>query len=497
MSNVPVLLIEEIVSILVPALIFLFMNKKIFFSDENPKVDLDKHGEPLPHPKLRRFRRLVALMLLSPIGLFIVVFVVILLTELILNSYFIGSGLDEFSMKALLNPSISADGGFTIDPSEAGTNEALLITLVLLFIISMPMLALFIHIYCKVVRCSHGMGVFIYMAVLYMFVASTMVAFPLRRYSPVVSCLASTGAFIVMLLIFYLPASKKIEMMRQDKNTRMLSNTNMLPIINFILLTVLLGLEFMLEINDHLDYTLYAVILAFAVLLYCSTQLSYNVLFLHIEERVQIETLSREAIEAEEEIVLAFAEITEAKSGQTGKHVKRVSEYSRVIAKAMGLPPEKVEEIRLASMMHDIGKLLIPPEVLEKMGRLTEEEFAIMKTHVTIGESLLHNAPGEIMETARLIALQHHEWWNGKGYLGTVGKEIDIAARITAVADVYDALTSKRSYKTAWTSEQAYKIIMEESGSHFDPEVTHAFSTHFGEIKRLQAKYQDNAEYYL
>ena len=199
MSNVPVLLIEEIVSILVPALIFLFMNKKIFFSDEKPKVDLDKHGEPLPHPKLRRFRRLVALMLLSPIGLFIVVFVVILLTELILNSYFVGSGLDEFSMKALLNPSISADGGFTIDPSEAGTNEALLITLVLLFIISMPMLALFIHIYCKVVRCSHGMGVFIYMAVLYMFVASTMVAFPLRRYSPVVSCLASTGAFIVML----------------------------------------------------------------------------------------------------------------------------------------------------------------------------------------------------------------------------------------------------------------------------------------------------------
>ena len=96
MSNVPVLLIEEIVSILVPALIFLFMNKKIFFSDENPKVDLDKHGEPLPHPKLRRFRRLVALMLLSPIGLFIVVFVVILLTELILNSYFIGSGLEQW-----------------------------------------------------------------------------------------------------------------------------------------------------------------------------------------------------------------------------------------------------------------------------------------------------------------------------------------------------------------------------------------------------------------
>ncbi len=499
MDNIPVLLIGEIVDILIPAIIFMFLNKKIFFSDANPKKDLDKNGEPLKHQKLRRARRIMTLMLLSPIGLFIALLVIVLLLELILNSYFVGSGLEEFSIRALLNPSISSDGVFTIDPAANGTNEALLITLVLVFMIAMPLLAIFIHIYSRLVGCSHGMGVFIYMAVLYMFVASTMISFPLRRYSALISGAASTLSFIVMLLIFYLPAMKNIQIMRQDDNTKMLSHTNTLPIINFILLTMLLGLEFMLDINHYLDYTYYAMILAFSILLYSSTQLSYNVLFLHIEETARIKQLSREAIDAEEEIVLAFAEITEAKSGQTGQHVKRVSEYSRVIAKAMGLPPEKVEEIRMASMMHDIGKLLIPPEVLEKMGRLTDEEFEVMKTHVTIGESLLHNAPGEIMETARLIALQHHEWWNGKGYLGIRGKEIDIASRITAVADVYDALTSKRSYKTAWTSEQAFKIISEESGSHFDPDVVHAFTTHFGEIKRLQAKYQDSAEanYYL
>lgn len=492
MDKIPFMLIEQITAVLIPALIFLFLNKRIFFSEPIPEKGAT--GAP-KHPLMERIKKFMQLMLLSPIGLFIVLMVLLLLIELILKAYFDATGLADFSIKAILNPRISSEGGFTIDPSASGTNEALLITLVLAFMIAVPVLALFITCYCRVVKCPRGLGVFIYMAVLYMFVASTMISFPLRRFSATVSGIASTVTFVGMLLIFYLPAMRNIELMRHDRNNNMLSRSNTLPIINFVLLTMLLGLEFMLDINNYLDYTYYAIILAFSILLYSSTQLSYNVLFKNIEERIQIETLSREAIDAEEEIVLAFAEITEAKSGQTGKHVKRVSEYSRVIAKAMGLPPTKVEEIRLASMMHDIGKLLIPPEVLEKMGSLTDEEFEVMKTHVTIGESLLHNAPGEIMEIARLIAWQHHEWWNGKGYLGMLGNEIDIAARITAVADVYDALTSKRSYKKAWTSEQAYDIIMKESGSHFDPSVTKAFSEHFTEIKRLQNKYQDNAEY--
>ena len=487
-----VLMVEEIINVIIPALIFIFLNNKIFFSDV---IKISSEEDAKKYGRLAYFKRVTLLMLLSPIGLVIVLLTVLMLIELVLNAYFKASGLAEFSIGAVLNPSITAEGGFQLDPAANGTNEALLITLVLAFIVAVPVLALFIRSYCKVVGCSRGMGVFIYMAVMYMFVASTMISFPLRDLNPVISGLSSTAAFIVMLLIFYLPSVKNIEYMRHDKDTRMLAQTNTLPIINFVLLTMLLGLEFMLDINGYLDYTYYIAILAFSLLLYTSSQLSYNLLFKHIAEKVQIQTLSREAIDAEEEIVLAFAEITEAKSGQTGKHVKRVSEYSRVIAEAMELPADKVEEIRLASMMHDIGKLLIPPEVLEKRGRLTDEEFEIMKTHVTIGESLLHNAPGEIMETARLIALQHHEWWNGNGYLGIAGEDIDIASRITAVADVYDALTSKRSYKKEWTSEEAYDMIMDEAGTHFAPEVTRAFAEHFGEIKRLQAKYQDNAEY--
>jgi HD-GYP domain-containing protein (c-di-GMP phosphodiesterase class II) len=299
-----------------------------------------------------------------------------------------------------------------------------------------------------------------------------------------------------MLLIFYLPAMKNIQIMRQDDNTKMLSHTNTLPIINFILLTMLLGLEFMLDINHYLDYTYYAMILAFSILLYSSTQLSYNVLFLHIEETARIKQLSREAIDAEEEIVLAFAEITEAKSGQTGQHVKRVSEYTRVIAEAMGMDYKTVNLMRVASMMHDVGKLMIPPEILEKPGRLTDEEFEIMKNHVVIGESLLHNAPGEIMSMARVIAQQHHEWINGKGYLGMTGDEIELPAKICAVADVYDALTSARSYKKAWTAEEAYNIITEESGTHFDPEVVEAFKEHFEEIKEVQELYRDESSTY-
>ena len=480
-----VLLIEEIIDVLIPALIFMWLSKKVF---------LDAMPDDKKPRGLKKVRTFFRLMLLSPIGLFIITLAVLLIAELILKAYFHATGIADFSIRALLNPTIT-DEGFRIDPSANGTNEVLLMTITIAFMVAVPAVVIAIRLYCRVVGCSRGMGVFIYMAVLYMFVFSTIISFPLRNINATVSGVASTVSFIAMLLIFYLPSMRKIDLMRREADSKLLAQTNRLPMINFVLLVMLLGLEFMLDINSYLDYTYYVMILAFSLLLYASAQMSYNLLFKHIEEKVQIETLSREALDAEEEIVIAFAEITEAESGQTGKHVKRVSEYSRVIAKGMGLPPERVEQIRMASMMHDIGKLLIPPEVLEKTGKLTDEEFETIKTHVTIGESLLHNAPGEIMQVARLIAWQHHEWWNGKGYLGMRKEEIDIAARITAVADVYDALTSKRSYKKAWTSREAYDIIMKESGTHFDPEVTHAFSVHFGEIQRLQAKYIDDAEY--
>ena len=169
-----------------------------------------------------------------------------------------------------------------------------------------------------------------------------------------------------------------------------------------------------------------------------------------MEYGAYIQKRADETNHIQEEIILSFAEITENKSGQTGQHIKRVSEYSRVIAEQLGLPEDRVENIRIASTMHDIGKLLIPSEILEKPGRLTNEEYAVIKTHTSMGGKLLEHVEGEEMQLSRTIALQHHERYDGQGYPEQMKQDaISLDGRIVAVADVYDALTSKRAYKDA------------------------------------------------
>ena len=201
--------------------------------------------------------------------------------------------------------------------------------------------------------------------------------------------------------------------------------------------------------------------------------------------------LNDEMKRTQEELILAFAEITESKSGQTGQHVKRVSEYSKVLGEALGLSAEETEILRTASMMHDIGKLTISSDILEKPGKLTDEEFKIIKTHVTAGERLLHKSPGRIMSAARLIALEHHEKWNGTGYLKKSKTDIDFYSRTVAVADVYDALVSKRSYKDAFSERRAYDIIVSEKGSHFDPDVVDAFIRSYDKILDVLKSHPD------
>lgn len=193
-----------------------------------------------------------------------------------------------------------------------------------------------------------------------------------------------------------------------------------------------------------------------------------------------------------EQTIQSLAEIVEAKSEFTGLHVKRVSEYTRILAEAMGYSPEKVDTIRIASMMHDIGKINIPSSILEKPGKLTDEEFEVIKTHITEGEKLLRHAPGEIMQMARIIALQHHEKWNGTGYLGIRGDEISLESRIVALADVFDALVSKRPYKKPFPVEKAYDIITGDSGSHFDPAVVAAFQDNFEKFQNIRNQYADD-----
>lgn len=199
-----------------------------------------------------------------------------------------------------------------------------------------------------------------------------------------------------------------------------------------------------------------------------------------------------ETTHIQEEIIVSFAEITENKSGQTGQHIRRVSEYSRALAEAMGYGEAETENLRLASIMHDIGKLLVPTEILEKPARLTDDEFAEIKKHTTYGGQLLDHVEGDVMVLAREVALQHHERPDGRGYpSGLSGDEISLAGRIVAVADVYDALTSRRSYKDAWKASDAYDEIIRCSGTQFDPAVVEAFKRCYPRIDAIRQKYAD------
>ena len=193
----------------------------------------------------------------------------------------------------------------------------------------------------------------------------------------------------------------------------------------------------------------------------------------------------------QEEMIMSFAEITENKSEQTGKHVRRVAEYSRIIAEEIGIDEDRAKIIRLASTMHDIGKLLIPAEILEKPGKLTDEEFQEIKKHPKYGGDLLNNVEGEVMHLARTVAMEHHERPDGRGYPeGKQDDSISIEGRIVAVADVYDALTSKRSYKQAWDEKDAYNEIVKGKGTQFDTDVVEAFERAYAKINEVRSSLQ-------
>lgn len=192
-------------------------------------------------------------------------------------------------------------------------------------------------------------------------------------------------------------------------------------------------------------------------------------------------------------MITLMADIVENRDDNTGGHIKRTANYVECIAKELKkrgaykdiLTDEYMKDLIVAAPLHDIGKIHIPDAVLNKPGRLTNEEYDIMKTHTTAGQALLNRAKEELGEYSYLtmaaeMAAYHHEWWNGKGYpYGKSGEEIPLCARIMAVADVFDALVSKRCYKDGMPLDKAYAIIREETGTHFDPEVAEAFFAAF------------------
>ncbi|KAF0204991.1 MAG: response regulator containing a CheY-like receiver domain and an HD-GYP [Gallionellaceae bacterium] len=178
------------------------------------------------------------------------------------------------------------------------------------------------------------------------------------------------------------------------------------------------------------------------------------------------------------------------RDNETGLHVLRVGNYSKLLGRAAGLLESHVELLMYASMMHDIGKIGIPDHILLKPGKLTEDEFDVMKSHSTIGAKIIGEQDAEILQMAREIALTHHEKWNGKGYPnGLSGSDIPLLGRIVAIVDVFDALTCVRPYKTAWPVEKALELISREAGQHFDPELVKLFFSLEADIRRVAIEY--------
>lgn len=204
--------------------------------------------------------------------------------------------------------------------------------------------------------------------------------------------------------------------------------------------------------------------------------------------------LTNEIEETQKEIIFRMGEIGESRSKETGNHVKRVAEYSYLLALELGMSQEEAELLKMASPMHDIGKVAIPDSVLNKPGKLTDEEFTLMQNHTRIGYNLLKNSNRHILKTAAVVAYEHHEKWNGRGYpRGIKGEEIHIYGRITAIADVFDALGSERVYKKAWELDRILQLFKEEQGEHFDPKVVDAFFKQLPAILRVRDQYSDAA----
>lgn len=201
-----------------------------------------------------------------------------------------------------------------------------------------------------------------------------------------------------------------------------------------------------------------------------------------------------ELMNNEQMLIESLTKVIELQSEETGGHVRRVSEYTRILCEALEMEPDMVWKISTAAMMHDVGKLYVPIEVQEKPDKLTDAEYEEMKKHVLYAEQLFANSSGEMMEIAKAIALQHHERYDGKGYLGIKGEQIDFNARCVAIADVFDALVSRRAYKKAWKPEEAKSQILSQKGRQFDPELVDIFAAHFDEFLEVFRKFPDAQE---
>ncbi|MDH0895985.1 MULTISPECIES: two-component system response regulator [unclassified Pseudomonas] len=192
------------------------------------------------------------------------------------------------------------------------------------------------------------------------------------------------------------------------------------------------------------------------------------------------------------QIVQRLGLASEYKDNETGLHVIRMSHYTYVLAKAAGYSEREADDLLNAAPMHDVGKIGIPDAILQKNGKLDDAEWAVMRQHAQIGAEIIGEHDSGLLKTARIIALTHHEKWDGSGYPnGLKGEEIPLAGRIVAIADVFDALTSVRPYKAAWPVEEAISLLRRESGRHFDPELVELFIDQMPAILEIKERWAE------
>ncbi|WP_414827741.1 two-component system response regulator [Alteromonas sp. H39] len=204
---------------------------------------------------------------------------------------------------------------------------------------------------------------------------------------------------------------------------------------------------------------------------------------------VQADELMRTRLQ----VVQRLGRAAEYKDNETGMHVLRMSHYSKILALAYGFSEAAAEILLHAAPMHDIGKIGIPDSIMLKPGKLTDEEFDIMKTHPHIGAEILGDCDSELLMIAKSVALTHHEKWDGSGYPNRLsGEQIPVEGRIVAVADVFDALTSKRPYKEAWSVEKTLDLMRSEKGKHFEPKLVDLLEENLPQILAIKARWQDD-----
>ena len=193
----------------------------------------------------------------------------------------------------------------------------------------------------------------------------------------------------------------------------------------------------------------------------------------------------------QENLISSLSTMIEMQSQETGMHVRRVSEYTKILCRALGYDETETWKIGMAAMMHDVGKIAVPREILEKPGKLSDEEFVAIKRHIFYGKEILEQYPGEIMQLSANIAYQHHEKFDGTGYMGLRGTEISREAQCVALSDFFDALVSKRSYKEAWSPEKARAEVLAQKNKYFDPYLVNLFDIHFVDFLEVYRKYPD------